>query len=232
MEKMEKMEKKGECFFNYIIYEINIIISTLKLREFHSSSDQNYFILKLVFCYLHLISAFLSILSFSQNIYFKFSTLITYVLVLIFDNLDWSKKIKPFDLEIIIQFYFEFFIILNAFIICDLCKVIKKNCDENKKKNKKSEIGILLVDNEEGILNDNNENKDIKSSELPLVNKNGKHIQNGNIYSNRINGNENLISIEKYNNLLEEKEEESKKLNQLNSQKVKLLKENKSIIKK
>ena len=112
----------------------------------------------------------------SINIYFKFSTFITYVLVLIFDNLDCSKteKIKSFNLEIIKQFYFEFLIILNAFIIYDLCKVIKKICDENKKKNKKNEIDILLLDDyEDGILNDNNENKDIKSSELPLVNKNG-----------------------------------------------------------
>ena len=119
------MGKFFEYLINNIIYEINIIISTLKLSEFHTSSDQNYHIWKLVFCYLHLASAFLSISSFSINIYFKCLTLLTYVLVVIFDNLERSKigNIKSFDFEIIKQFYFELFLIIPIiFILYDLIK--------------------------------------------------------------------------------------------------------------
>ena len=221
------MGKFFEYLINNIIYEINIIISTLKLSEFHTSSDQNYHIWKLVFCYLHLASAFLSISSFSINIYFKCLTLLTYVLVVIFDNLERSKigNIKSFDFEIIKQFYYEFIIILNIIIIYDIYKVIKEKCTDKKNEIKELDNNFLIEDNETGFSNEINEDKKF---ELHPIKKNGKYNKIENMYLNKIKLNEQLLSTEKekYNNLLREKEEESRQLIQLNSQNLGLLNEN------
>ena len=108
-----------EYFKNNIIYGINIIISAFKLRELCDSSSRNFFIVILVFCIIHLISAFLS---FSSIIWFKISTLISCIFIITFDILESSKldKIKIFELEFLKQFYFELGSIPNIIIFYDL----------------------------------------------------------------------------------------------------------------
>ena len=157
------MDKSKEYLISSLIYEIDIIFSTLKLREFYDNNDKKYMVWKFIFCIIHLLSASLSISSLSVNIYFKVFTLITCVLVVLFDNLDGSKieALKTFNFEFIKKYYFELLIFPNIFIICYLCITKIKKC-KNKEDNT---VGKLLIeeDNENGT---SNEDIKIKKTEL------------------------------------------------------------------
>ena len=200
-----------EYFKTYLIYEINIITSTLKIKELIEidSSSQNLYYCKLCFCILHLIIASLS---FSGENAVKLLTFVTHILaVVVINYFEWPKiRQITFDFEILRKFFYEIVFFINMCIFLDLKAINQKK--ENYKKNQ------IENNNKDSIFNVDKENrnlgkkKDNKGNEL--LNEGENHKQKENKYLNKIEEKEKLLSIdkEKYNNLFKEKKEEIKQL--------------------
>ena len=115
------------------LYQSIVVISAFKLKELIDSHNQNlfYFIFSLLFLFLHLICASLSILG---NKYYKISTFIFHLFASIAINLPFSKIeiTKFFDIKFYIKHFYEIFILINIGIFFDLKGnfIKKKNLDE------------------------------------------------------------------------------------------------------
>ena len=180
-----------------LLYQLIVVISAFKLKEFFDFHNINYF--TLFFLFLHLICASLCFLG---NKYYKMSTIAFHLLAIITIILPFSKfEINKFlDIKFYIKHFYEISILINIGIIIDLKENFKKKIGENN-------IYIPLDD-----FPKSNKNENFLSAEK----------NNNNLYSekqveskqiNQIN-----IEIENYKNLLKEKEEKIKKLMKQNKE--------------
>ena len=153
-----------EYFKKYLIYVINIIFSTLKIKELIDSSSQKLYYYKLLFCSLHLI---ISSLSFSGKNIIKILTFVTHIIAVILINFfEWSKLRQiTFDIEILKKFFYELVFFINILIIFDLKGTDQKKVKYEKRKNNQIEKNnnkdiILNIDKKSRNSDKKKENKE------------------------------------------------------------------------
>ena len=114
-----------DFFKKYLIYEINIITCTLKIKELIDSSSQKLYYYKLFFCTLHLI---ISSLSFSGKNIIKILTFVAHIIAVILINFfEWSKLRQiTFDIEILTKFFYELVFFIKKEKIIKVKRIIIK----------------------------------------------------------------------------------------------------------